>query len=236
MKGIVDFHSHILPAVDDGSESLKESMAMLKRSAEQGISHVVATPHFYPRHDSPERFLSRRREAELRLREEMAKYPGLPKLSIGAEVHYFPGISDSDILAELTINQKRCILIEMPMSPWTSNMYRELEGIQVKQGLTPIIAHIDRYIRPLKTNRIPEHLQELPVYVQANAGFFLDRFTAGMAIRLLRKDQIQLLGSDCHNLTTRVPNLGPAAQQIEKRLGCEVLERIRFYQNEVLSE
>ena len=106
MNGIIDFHTHILPEVDDGSDSLETSIAMLRAEASQGIRRVVATPHFYAQHDTPERFLARRTEAELRLREEMAKHPGLPELSIGAEVYYFPGVSNSDILSALTIDKK----------------------------------------------------------------------------------------------------------------------------------
>lgn len=236
MHSVVDFHSHILPGIDDGSTSLKESIAMLRTEAEQGIRHVVATPHFYAQHDTPEKFLARRKQAEACLREEMARHKELPQLSIGAEVRFFSGISESDILTELTINQKRCILIEMPSPPWTSAMYRELEDIQVKQGLVPIIAHVDRYIRPFRTFQIPERLEDLPVFVQANASFFLKTSTVRMAVRLLREDKIQLLGSDCHNLISRVPNLGPAVQQIEMRLGSGILERIQFYQNEALAD
>lgn len=236
MGAVADFHSHILPKVDDGSASLKESIAMLKLERKQGIAHVVATPHFYPRQDDPVRFLSRRKAAEERLREEMARHPDMPSLSVGAEVHYFPGISESEILSELTINGKGCILIEMPLSSWTGTMYRELENIRVKQGLTPIVAHVDRYIGPLRTFHIPERLEELPVLVQANAGFFLDRLTRAMALRLLRAERIHLLGSDCHDLRGRAPNLGPAVQLIEKHLGNSAVEQIRACQEWVLAD
>ena len=63
MSGIIDFHSHVLPGIDDGSKSVEQSIAMLKREAEQGITHVVATPHFYPQEDRPEKFLRRREKA-----------------------------------------------------------------------------------------------------------------------------------------------------------------------------
>ena len=65
MNKIIDFHSHILPGIDDGSESVEQSIAMLRMEAEQGITHVVATPHFYPRHDTPQRFLQRRKDADV---------------------------------------------------------------------------------------------------------------------------------------------------------------------------
>lgn len=234
MSTVVDFHSHILPCVDDGSDSLETSLAMLRTEAEQGIRRVIATPHFYANYDSPERFLRRRTEAYCLLREQMSQHPDLPELRLGAEVYYFPGISNSDAISLLTIAEKRYILLEMPNAPWTETMYREIEGIYVKQGITPVIAHVDRYIGPFRTFGIPEKLEDLPVLVQANAEFFLNRSTVRMALRLLREDKIHLLGSDCHNLKSRVPNLDQALRLIEKKLGPEAIEQINAYENTVL--
>ena len=234
MSKVIDFHSHVLPSVDDGSNSIAESIAMLRMEAEQGIRHVIATPHFYAQHDTPEHFLKKRLEAERHLREEMQKYNGLPQISIGAEVYFFNGISETDAILELTIDKKRCILIEMPHAPWTEAMYRELEGIYVKRGLVPIVAHVDRYIRPFRTFGIPQRLAELPVLVQANAEFFLNRGTSTMALRMLRDGEIHLLGSDCHNLHSRKPNLESAVKVIEKRLGEDVLVRIHSCEQDVL--
>lgn len=231
---ITDFHSHVLPGLDDGSASLEESIAMLRMASEQGIRHVIATPHFYPRHDSPERFLTRRARADAILREEMAKYDDLPKLSLGAEVYFFQGISDSDEIQALTINKTGCILLEMPGSPWTDSMYHEIEQLRAKQGLIPLIAHVDRYIGPLRTYGIPERLAELPVLVQANASFFLRTATRGMAMRLLRNRKIHLLGSDCHNLTDRKPNLGLAVSSIEQKLGSDTISWIESNETYVL--
>lgn len=233
---IADLHSHVLPGIDDGSSSLEESIGMLRMEAEQGIRQVVATPHFYPQHDTPERFLARRNEAEGRLREQLARQRDLPKVTVGAEVYFFPGISDSDILSELTIGKKHCILLEMPQSPWTNSMFREVEQISVKHGITPVIAHVDRYIGPFRTYGIPERLEELPVLVQANAGFFLRPSTRRMALRLLQQDKLQLLGSDCHNLSDRAPNLGAAVEYIRRHLGQEVLDRVCMYQSQVFPD
>ena len=234
MSNIIDFHSHILPGVDDGSKSVEESIGLLKMEADQGIHRVVATPHFYASHDDPEKFLQKRLEAARKLGQARERHEGLPKLAVGAEVHFFPGMSHSALLPHLTIGGKRCILIEMPGSPWTESMYRELENISLKQDLIPIVAHVDRYISPFRTYNIPEYLEELPVLVQANASFFLQRSTRHMALKLLAKDQIQLLGSDCHNLSSRKPNLGKAVELIRRKLGQETLDRVCVYQREVL--
>lgn len=228
---VTDFHSHILPGIDDGSATVEESIAMLKMEAEQGVTHVVATPHFYPNYQSPEAFLEKRSAAEERLRQEMKKYEGLPRLSVGAEVYFFHGMSQSDCLKLLTIEEKDCILLEMPESAWTDSMYREMADIRAQQGITPIIAHVDRYLHHLRGREIPKRLASLPVMVQANADFFLHRATAGRACRMLKDGQIHLIGSDCHNLTSRAPNLEDAVSVILKRLGEDALEHILHHES-----
>lgn len=234
MRTVIDFHSHILPDVDDGSRSLEQSLAMLQMEADQGIRRVVATPHFYAQHDKPEKFLRKREEAERLLRQEIAKNPALPELSIGAEVYYFNGISHSDVLSELTIDKKRYILIEMPMPPWSDRVYRDLENIYIKQDLIPVVAHIDRYIAPFHTHHIPEKLEDLPVKVQANASFFLDKATRRMALRMMRKGKIQLLGSDCHDLSERKPNLGEAVKLLRQKFGSDIISYINSHEDEIL--
>ena len=232
----VDFHSHILPGVDDGSRSVEESLEMLRAEARQGIGTVVATPHFYANHDTPERFLRRRAAAWETLQAAMAQEAGLPEVILGAEVYYFSGISDSDQLHRLTTGQKRYIMLEMPTVPWTQNMYQEMENIYTKHGITPIIAHIDRYISPLRHRQILNRLEDLPVLVQANSDFFLRPITAPLALRMLKEKRIHLLGSDCHNCSTRKPELGRAIEKIEKHLGASALEHLRFYEETVLGK
>lgn len=233
---VTDLHSHILPGIDDGSSSLEQSIAMLRAEAEQGIRHVVATPHFYAQYDKPEEFLEKRTQAEAELRREMAKYPELPRLSIGTEVFYFSGIADSQILPRLTIAGTNYILVELPMPPWSERVYKDLEDIWRKRGLTPVIAHVDRYIAPWNTHRIPERLAELPVLVQANAEFFLQRSTRNMALRMLRQGKIHLLGSDCHNMEDRAPNLAEAVKLIEQKLGPYMIGYIREHEADIFPE
>ena len=64
---MIDFHSHILPGMDDGSQTVEESLTLLEMLRAQGVDTVAATPHFYARENSPEVFLRRRREAWERL-------------------------------------------------------------------------------------------------------------------------------------------------------------------------
>lgn len=113
------------------------------------------------------------------------------------------------------------VLVEMPQPPWSKDMYRELEEIRAYHGLTPIIAHIDRYIEPFHTYGIPQRLEAMPVLVQANASSFLHRRTKDMALKMVEKGQIHLLGSDYHNLTTRPPRFGKAMEVLHHAGYCQ---------------
>lgn len=233
---VTDFHSHVLPGIDDGSRTVADSIKMLQMLADQGVSRVIATPHFYPEKDSPRAFISKRNFSEQLLREEMEKHTGLPELLIGAEVYYYQGISDWDGLQDLTIGNSHCILIEMPFKQWTVPMYQELVDIYDRHKLWPVIAHLDRYITPLSTYELPERLNDMPVYVQANASSFLRFSTRRMMLRLLQKRQVNLLGSDCHDLKVRKPNMYGAYNTIRRHLGKEAIEHIEFCENFLLRD
>ena len=75
MNMLSDFHSHILPGIDDGSKTVEESIALLRAEAEQGVKRVVATPHFYSNRDTMEGFLERRHAAVEALRQAMEAHP-----------------------------------------------------------------------------------------------------------------------------------------------------------------
>ena len=92
-------------------------------------------------------------------------------------------------------------------------------------------AHCDRYVHPFTAERILRRLEELPVMVQANGDFFLRRATSRMAMRLLQEERIHLLGSDCHGIDRRPPNLAAAAAKIRKKLGEEALLRLEKHQD-----
>ena len=234
MASTVDFHTHILPGIDDGSKTVDESLAMLRMEAEQGINHVVLTPHFYAEKESLPRFLERRNRSLRRLNEAIGSTGRLPNLSVGAEVRIFEGIGNAEFLEELVISGTKCILIEMPVPPWSDSLLKELERIRYKRNLVPIMAHIDRYVSPLRTKGIPETFAELPVLVQASGSFFINRNTRNLALKLLRENKIHLLGSDCHNLDTRMPNLQDAVRIIEEKMSTSRILRINSLESRLL--
>ena len=70
---MLDFHTHILPALDDGSESINMSLKMLQESWKQGVDGLVLTPHFYADSDTPQHFLQRRAKAMLQLSQQLGR-------------------------------------------------------------------------------------------------------------------------------------------------------------------
>lgn len=227
MTAITDLHSHVLPCMDDGSGSLEESLEMLRLAGTQGITIMAATPHFDPRTDGPEAFLTRRDQAAQALLEKME--PGMPRLLLGAEVRYFRGISESDALPLLTLEGGKALLLELPPSPWPREVWQELEQFHMRTGIVPIVAHLDRYMGLFRFRDLPERLADLDVLVQANSSFFLKKTTASLALRLLREDKIHLLGSDCHGIRYRRPDLGAALETIQP-----CAEQIRRHEASIL--
>ena len=218
---MIDLHMHLLPGMDDGSESVETSLAMLARSG--GTEGVCATPHFYADRDTPGSFLRRRSAAWERLKAALPE--GHIPIRLGAEVRYFEGMSRAEELPALCLEGTRLLLLEMPFQPWTERMLAEVDGLS-RRGLVPVAAHLERYLE-LAPKRLLREFWELDLLVQCNAEFFLERRTSRRALKLLREGRVQLLGSDAHNLGARPPRLGEAAALIEKKLGPEVLAELR---------
>ena len=211
---MVDFHSHFLPAIDDGSEDVDMSLDMLQESYRQGVRLMCATPHFYADEDDPARFLARRDDAYRRLLDAMSDGENYPELRLGAEVLYFPGISVADEVRELALQDSPFLLIEPPMMPWPESMLDEIEQCGYTLRCVPVIAHIDRYIRFLHDRTLFDRVKDRRLLIQVNASFFLHRDLVDMAMMSLRRERFQFIGSDCHDTDERRPNLGYASEAI----------------------
>ena len=220
---MIDFHSHILPGIDDGSRDVATSLLMLNALKKQGADTVCATSHFYATQRSVDRFLFRRQEAWDRLQEVLPQ--DAPRILLGAEVLYFPGISRMDELPSLCLEGTKLLLLEMPFEPWTGYMTREVSDLARRGDVQLLLAHIERYFfyQPIA---VWDEFLDLGILMQSNAEFFLPFKTRRKAMRLLEDGYIHLLGSDAHNMSSRAPNLDKARARIAKSLGEENLTYI----------
>ena len=226
----VDFHSHILPRMDDGSSDPQESVRMLQESFRQGITKMVATPHFYPEREYPDNFLKRRRDSVSALVQAVDGLSAelkanLPDIYLGAEVAYFTGIGSSRAMKELSIVGTDYILVEMPFFKWDRGVIEDILDLKEKQGLNPIIAHIGRYARCVDEKTFDKLLSN-DILIQSNAEFFTDRKASKKALQMLEDGRIHILGSDCHNMGERKPDLGEAMEIITGHVPASQLEAI----------
>jgi protein-tyrosine phosphatase len=172
----------------------------------------VATPHFYPWLESPQDFLERRKEAIQSLNVQLSK------IRVGSEVSYYDGIVNSEDVELLKIADSNFLLIEMPMTIWSKRMFDSLHIIEKRTKLKIVLAHLDRYIGAQKSTANIDYACD-NFLIQVNADYFINRRTQRKALKMINENRIDFIGSDCHNLTSRPPNVGEAYQTIEKKIG-----------------
>lgn len=223
---MIDWHSHVLPQMDDGSRSLEESAELLTMLSAQGVNTVIATPHFYPNDESVSKFLERRAAAYEKIASILND--SMPEVILGAEVSYYSGISHNEELSKLCIEGTRLLLLEMPFAKWTDHTIREIIEIASRGDVTVVLAHIERYF-DIQSEKIFASLQEYGVIMQVNSSFFNRNTTKRKALKLLANGKIQLIGSDTHNVSTRPPTLSDAYNTIEKKFGKDFIYEINGY-------
>ena len=119
-------------------------------------------------------------------------------------------------MRELCLEGTFFLLVEPPMLPWTDAMLDEIEACVSSLHCIPVIAHIDRYMRLLNAPELLNRVMGRKMLIQANAAFFLHRQSQDAALDSLRHGRIHFLGSDCHDLIDRAPNLEAALDVIRK--------------------
>lgn len=223
---MTDFHSHILPKMDDGSRDVQESTEMLKALAAQGVDRVVATPHFYANDESVSDFIGRRAKSFESLKDSLTDE--MPQILLGAEVKYYEGISRLADLRDLCVQNTELLLLEMPMKRWTEYILRELVDISCSGKITLVIAHVERCIK-FQQSGIIEQLLKNGILLQINASFVCELFSKRKALGLLKRQMVHFLGSDCHNMSDRPPNIGKAYDIINKKLGSGFTDAFKGY-------
>ena len=221
---MIDIHHHLLFGLDDGSPDLDTSVAMMEAAANDGITHIVCTPHANSRFV----FDPAINAEKLALLKDRAD--GRVTLGLGCDFHLsYDNIEDAfKNRHKYTLNQKNYLLVEFGdlMIPATMNeTFYELNVA----GIHPIITHPER--NPV-LQRHPERLEEWLLggcLVQVTASSLTGRFgktAQGMATRLLAQNWVHFIASDAHNMSSRPPIMSEAYALIAKRYGQETAERL----------
>lgn len=214
---MIDFHSHILPEIDDGAKDVEESIAMLKMLKEQGVNTVALTPHYIATDESPEDFLKRREASFSKLKNAIKKENAdVPEMLLGAEVYFYPGLLRMEGIEKLKLEGTNLLLLEMPMSRWSEFNLREIIECSNSMGTTIVLAHIERYLK-LQKSDIIDTLLDNDFLLQTNASFFNMKKTRRKALKMFKNNEIHFIGSDCHNTKYRPPYIKDALDIIKDK-------------------
>ena len=227
INNLIEMHSHILPGIDDGAKDVQTSLKMIERLKEQGAETIVLTSHFYSDTMSLEDFLAKRDNA---MAELTAALPdGSPRLISAAEVYISDYLFNYDSLDKLKIGNSDYVLIEHPFSSeFSQKDYNRLSNLYCDYGVKPILAHIERYKALMDNPKKIDGLLDLGCLTQVNISSFLDEHhsTKKKLFKLLKAGRISLLGSDCHNMTSRPPEYANGISAITKKCGDEIITEL----------
>ena len=219
---MIDFHNHILPNQDDGSNSLEVSLSMLKHAANQGITDVVNTVHFqHPKVELLEINNSKISLAIRCLQEELDKRKIPITLHFGAEVFFLPNLLEIINNPLVTFGKRKYILIEFNVYDIPQAQKQVLYDLKI-QGVTPIIAHPERYKQVQENIFLVYDWLNSGCLIQVDAGSLigtLGKKSKIAAEKIINNQWCQILGSDAHDNMKRNFCLKEAYEIVQKMVG-----------------
>lgn len=210
-----DIHTHILPGIDDGASTAEESVMLLESLYGQGVTDVVLTPHFHLSEEDVQNFLDRRNTSYTVLLDKIKENGVIQnvKLHLGAEVRYDPNLVYTDIY-KLCIENTSYLLLELTKN-YPFNFEKTIQWM-LSQGVTPILAHIERFNYLINDRKLMEKLLREGAVFQCNAAALLNGAQKGTIKRLVKKGYVQLIASDTHSSKFRPPVLAQAYDKLKK--------------------
>lgn len=216
---MIDIHTHILPGVDDGAQTLQDAIKMIEYAYSKGTTELLLTPHGnWDAYENYDEELLKTRFGQLQEAVAIREIP--VKLYLGMEVY-----ATRDLLYRLKrkqllpVNQTRYMLVEFGFDVDGNEMFEALRNIE-QAGFLPIVAHAERYDF---VNYMPDVVYEWNrrgYGVQVNAGSLFGDFgrrEQRCAECLLTHNLVHFVASDCHNMHHRKPGLADAYQFIRER-------------------
>lgn len=232
----LDIHAHILPDIDDGAKDLQTATQLLLLLKEQGVTDVIATPHFYPDTDNAEEFAELLKKAYIQLTKETFG-TDLPRVFIGCELRYFNGMGKSRAVKQFVIKGTNRLLIELPYGmPITKATIKDITDTSEVLGLFPILAHIERYSKVPGFKNLLKLISDGYAQAHINASAVVSKEEAKICEKLIKGGYVSYLASDTHSPKHRPPQIKQALEKIEERLGKSAANRLRINSNKLLEQ
>lgn len=214
---MIDIHSHILYGLDDGSDSLENSLEMLRMAAAAGTTDIVATPHANPE------FSFDPAEVDRKIEELQRLVGDLPRIHYGCDFHLTPENIEDALRApgKYSINHRGYLLVEFS-DHFIPKATGDIFARMLDAGIRPIVTHPER--NALLQKRLPdlERWAEMGCYLQVTAQSLLGAF--GRHARefsnvLLSRRLVHFIASDAHDVKHRTTELKPAWDYVEAQHG-----------------
>ncbi len=224
--GFIDIHCHILPGLDDGPESMEESLEMVKMAVNNGTSHIFCTPHVYPEVYDTNTDTIKRARNELK-----DKVSNGVKLFYGGDVRIMPDLVDRLANQEVpTLNGSPYLLVEFPsqiIPHYTNRLIFNLK----RNGLIPIVTHPERCVYFAKDFTGLKVLRDLGCMFQLTAMSLLKDVAKEVrknTLAMIENGFADFIASDGHSTGHRAPVLSRAYDEVQHRFGKDLADKIFF--------
>lgn len=223
----IDMHCHILPGIDDGPKTIEQAIKMLELASKDGITHILATPHFHYRkgNATPERIRGTVEELQ-----GAANAVGIPiRVYPGNELYYTQELLELVKKEQvLTLADSDYVLLEFSIETEKRTIQNAVYEFR-SAGFYPIIAHMERYSAFQKDPEFIENILEMGAYYQIDLGSF--QGDAGwkmkrLSQRIMKEGMLHFVATDAHDLLKRRPEFGKWADWVTKRHGKEMLVQL----------
>ena len=220
---MIDIHAHILPGVDDGARTMEESVELAVMAAEQGITTVIATPH-YSRKGSQKDYKLLLKETEGEIRKKIPRFT----LFLGQELYYHEELEDRLLSGQaLSLADTEYILVEFDINISYTQLKRAVRSL-AGSGYIPVLAHIERY-GCLRKEGLLDEIHGLGALLQMNYesldGRWYDR-DVRWCRRQIKERHIHFLSTDMHRTDYRAPAIKGVLSWLERHIDEEYMAEI----------
>jgi protein-tyrosine phosphatase len=220
---MIDIHCHILPEMDDGPESLDETLEMCRIALDDGITTVVATPHQRDgiHHNSAKAIVEKVQTVASHLKQANIPLELLPGADVHIEVNTGEKILQGEILS--INNTKRYFLLEFPAHAIPPNIDRLVFNLLLK-NIIPVLTHPERILEVQENPGRIYELVSIGVLSQITAMSVTGGFgpmARKCASTLLKHNLVHIIASDAHSVDHRPPILSDAVKAVSRLLGEE---------------
>lgn len=223
---MIDIHNHILFDIDDGAQTIEDSIELCRDAFENGYRTIVCTPHFH-NYKNIRGFVEIRDENADLLRKALKDEEIPLSVLTGAELFLSDDIFNAGDLDCLTVNNSRYMLCEFPLGPFNSGRITRWIDELILRGYTPIVAHPERYFEFHRHPEIIDKLLDRDVLFQVNIDSLVGKYgpeQQEMGVDMIKRKIAVLLGTDAHDSKLRHTRFNERLAQMPDDITDEMLD------------